>query len=91
MLPDRVSNPGPLTYESGALPIALHGPARGWDGEANIICKSGLSFIIGDHVAMCTLQFNRHSYHSPQYSDFLFLIITRIIELLHSFVVSQDS
>ena len=26
MLPDRVSNPGPLTYESGALPIALRGP-----------------------------------------------------------------
>ena len=25
MLPDRVSNPGPLTYESGALPIALCG------------------------------------------------------------------
>ena len=23
MLPDRVSNPGPMTYESGALPIAL--------------------------------------------------------------------
>ena len=23
MLPDRVSNPGPLAYESGALPIAL--------------------------------------------------------------------
>ena len=29
MLPDRVSNPGPLTYESGALPIALRGPATG--------------------------------------------------------------
>ena len=28
MLPDRESNPGPLTYESGALPIALRGPAR---------------------------------------------------------------
>ena len=28
MLSDRVSNPGPLTYESGALPIALRGPAR---------------------------------------------------------------
>ena len=28
MLPDRVSNPGPLTYESGDLPIALRGPAR---------------------------------------------------------------
>ena len=27
MLPDRVSNPGPLTYESGALPIALCDPA----------------------------------------------------------------
>ena len=27
MLPNRVSNLGPLTYESGALPIALRGPA----------------------------------------------------------------
>ena len=27
MLPDRVSNQGPLTYESGALLIALRGPA----------------------------------------------------------------
>ena len=27
MWPDRVSNPGPLTYESGALPTALSGPA----------------------------------------------------------------
>ena len=27
MWPDQVSNPGPLTYESGALPIALCGPA----------------------------------------------------------------
>ena len=27
MLPDQVSNPGPLTYESSALPIALRGPA----------------------------------------------------------------
>ena len=32
MLPDRVSDPGPMTYESGALPIALRGPAfhRSW-------------------------------------------------------------
>ena len=28
MFPDRVSNPGLLTYESGALPIALRGPAK---------------------------------------------------------------
>ena len=27
MLPDRVSNSGPLTYESGALPTVLPGPA----------------------------------------------------------------
>ena len=27
MLPDQVSNPGPLTYELGDLPIALRGPA----------------------------------------------------------------
>ena len=29
MLPDRVSNPGPVNYESGALPIALRVPALG--------------------------------------------------------------
>ena len=28
MWPDWVSNPGPLTKESGALPIALCGPAK---------------------------------------------------------------
>ena len=27
MLPDGVSSPGPLTYESGALTIALRSPA----------------------------------------------------------------
>ena len=30
MWPDRVSNPGPLTYESGALPTALRGPATSY-------------------------------------------------------------
>ena len=40
MLPDRVSNPGPLTYESGALPIALRGPAR-WSGRQNIRLVGG--------------------------------------------------
>ena len=28
MWPDRVSNPGPLTYESDALPTGLRGPAN---------------------------------------------------------------
>ena len=31
MLPDRVSNPGPLTYKSGALPIVLRGPAKSFE------------------------------------------------------------
>ena len=38
MLPDRVSNPGPLTYESGALLIALRSPAH-------LECKSTHAFI----------------------------------------------
>ena len=29
MLPEWVWNPGPLTYESAALPIALRGPTTG--------------------------------------------------------------
>ena len=37
MLPDRVSNPGPLTYESDALPIALRGPAS---------CRSKLTVLL---------------------------------------------
>ena len=46
MLPDRVSNPGSLTYESGALPIALRGPAFGnemFDGHVSVsnkVCRS---------------------------------------------------
>ena len=37
MLPDRVSNPGPLTCEPGALPTALCGPAE------KISCSAELS------------------------------------------------
>ena len=43
MLPDRVSNPGPLTYESGALPIALRGPAfllEGTIGKPSVYPKT---------------------------------------------------
>ena len=39
MLPDRVSNPGLLTSESGALRIALHGPVQGKD--KNWLLKTG--------------------------------------------------
>ena len=41
MLPDRVSNPGPLTYESGALPIALRGPATLLELEIMIFMVDG--------------------------------------------------
>ena len=43
MSPDRVSNPGPLTYESGALPIALRGPARGGIEDNSKIISSYFS------------------------------------------------
>ena len=39
MLPDRVLNPGPLTYESGALPIVLRSPdSEKQSVEANTDC-----------------------------------------------------
>ena len=44
MLPDRVSNPGPLTYESGALPIALRGPA-------STEVETNLSNMISDFIS----------------------------------------
>ena len=51
MLPDRVSNPGPLTYESGALPIALRGPAS---------CNGGSQeFGEGKGVALHTIHIHR--------------------------------
>ena len=44
MLPDRVSNPGPLTYESGALPIALRGPARFRYNAVMVMQMSGFAY-----------------------------------------------
>ena len=49
MLSNRVSNPGPLTYESGALPIALRGPAP--DKEDDLLCCCFTSMVkIYGHV-----------------------------------------
>ena len=60
MLPGRVSNPGPLTYGSGVLPIALRGPALREKDEIAvaaqkkeesplelIICQFGLFILAG--------------------------------------------
>ena len=38
MWPDQVSNPGPLTYESGALPTAQRGPANQQKTATVYIC-----------------------------------------------------
>ena len=49
MLSDRVSNPGPLTYESGALPVALRGPAFGRKKiRLTIEEKYGTTFLSSD-------------------------------------------
>ena len=55
MLPDRVSNPGPLTYESGALPIALRGPAR--RSQSTLIIKTSGGLIINFNFLFVVLSF----------------------------------
>ena len=37
MWPDQVSNPGPLTYESGALPTALRGLATPFEKGGKVL------------------------------------------------------
>ena len=47
MLADRVSKPGPLTYESGALPIALRGPACSLHSKIFVIIQFSTQFRTG--------------------------------------------
>ena len=51
MLPDRVSNPGPPTYESGALPIALRGPASNRKVQIDICIVFFVSIVYGVYVS----------------------------------------
>ena len=55
MLPDWVSNPGHLTYESGALPIALRGPAPPY-----VFYREGRRFTFGDFKTFLS---KIHEYH----------------------------
>ena len=55
MWPDRVSNPGPPTYESGALPIALRGPANFGLSECNRVKVNLSSTIIPKETISVTL------------------------------------
>ena len=43
MWPDRVSNPGPLTYESDALPTSLRGPTNFLSLVCVCVCAWGMS------------------------------------------------
>ena len=46
MLPDQVSNPGPLTYESGALPIVLRGTAMIEESTLRYQCSKYLEMAV---------------------------------------------
>ena len=46
MWPDRVSNPGPLIYESGALPTALSCPALGDGAEQLTLAGRPISLAV---------------------------------------------
>ena len=37
MWPDRVSNPGPQTYQSGTLPTALRSPAMTDEADSSVV------------------------------------------------------
>ena len=56
MWPDRVSNPGHLTYESGAPPTALRGPA----GFTKVICifEKCVKILLGLQLATTTMSTN---------------------------------
>ena len=54
MWPDRVSNQGLLTYESGALPTALRGPAMPQLGESLTVAASA-KFDISNDFPKCTI------------------------------------
>ena len=75
MLPDRVSNPGPLTYESGALPIALRGPA------SHIVRAVAISQMF-NHVQV---QLHVHWMHllNTRIYKYICIYITPTVQTLH--------
>ena len=74
MLPDQVLNPGPLTYESGALTIVLSGP--GVDNERQCATEPHLRLRFrlerGSNSEPCVvvvLLFYVHNKHLRSYQD----------------------
>ena len=70
MLPDWVSNPRPLTYESGALPIALRGPAPE-------ICKS---FVLILFNIKCLFPFIENFNNQEPLWNYMLLIFSVLLE-----------
>ena len=63
MLPDRVSNPGSPTYESGALPIALRGPAMGHSNHyTSYITQKGSKTLGLDKTPFCLKKNNNNKF-----------------------------
>ena len=48
MWSDRVSNPGPLAYQPGALPTVLRGPAIDWES----MLSYNLHVVIGKNTCL---------------------------------------
>ena len=64
MLPDWVSNPGPLTYGSGALPIGLRGPALTlMSNRSRSIQGHNLNNLGTTRIDNATYQVSRSSIH----------------------------
>ena len=66
MWPDRVSNPGPLTYVSGALPTVLCGPALYYESSPITVSKGiqKIALII-KWLASLGLHFSAYAIYEP--------------------------
>ena len=92
MLPDRVSNPGPLTYESGALPIALRGPAYMIKGEGQEFPKPRSHMGSGSRGPFVSLaQYMNGGAHPSSFTALLFLLFRSNLILVLYFSQARQS
>ena len=77
MLPDWVPNPGPLTYESGALPIALRGPGTGKSKTINFpFVPNGILMVSGaPKLKHCRVYISMHPFYL---ATFFFIYMFRV-------------
>ena len=81
MWSDRVSNPGPLIYESGALPTALRGSAWYLYGKCSFNSDFRLSsYSVKIHLNMDHKQSSE--FQDPTSSNSLNIVLTRFFLLL---------